>query len=92
MKTALFVMTDSGGIQEETTVLNVPCLTLREETERPITVTQRTNKVVGLTEKDIIQAAIDLIGGKKMESKIPKYWDGNTLKRLVTRILEWKEK
>ena len=92
MKNALFVMTDSGGIQEETTVLNVPCLTLREETERPITVTQGTNEVVGLAEKNIIEAAIDLIGGKKMESKIPKYWDGNTSKRIVKRILEWKEK
>ena len=92
MKNASFVMTDSGGIQEETTVLNVPCLTLREETERPITVTQGTNKVVGLAEKDIIEAAMDLIGGKKMESEIPKYWDGYTSKRIVKRILEWKEK
>jgi len=89
MKNASFVLTDSGGIQEETTVLGIPCLTIREETERPITVSVGTNNVVGLGKDNIIKAANELLNGKKIKGENPEYWDGNTSVRIVDHILEW---
>ena len=92
MKNASFVLTDSGGIQEETTVLGIPCLTIREETERPITVSLGTNNVVGLEKDNIIKAANELLNGKKINGEIPEYWDGNSSVRIVNKILEWHAK
>ena len=83
MKEALFVLTDSGGIQEETTALGVPCITLRDNTERPITVSDGTNTVTG-TDPKRIEAAIDEIftsGGKA--GKIPELWDGDAAARIA---------
>ncbi|MGB9721869.1 MAG: non-hydrolyzing UDP-N-acetylglucosamine 2-epimerase, partial [bacterium] len=94
MSNATFVMTDSGGIQEETTILGIPCLTLRDNTERPITIKQGTNRLVGNDPERIIKEAFSIIIKRNKKErlsirKIPKYWDGRAGKRIV-RILESK--
>ncbi|HLD27989.1 MAG TPA: UDP-N-acetylglucosamine 2-epimerase, partial [Patescibacteria group bacterium] len=81
---AQFLLTDSGGIQEETTYLGVPCLTMRQNTERPITIEEGTNVLVNSEEE--IFFAIDNIGRKK--NTIPKYWDGKSAKRIIDVILK----
>jgi len=83
-----FVLTDSGGIQEETTILGVPCLTLRNETERPITVTEGTNLVVGTDREKILTAIDSILKGNWKKGKIPELWDGNAAVRIVRIILE----
>jgi len=80
---AKFVLTDSGGIQEETTVLGIPCLTLRKTTERPITVKMGTNIVVGSGKKDIVDAAFNVLEGKAKKGQVPELWDGKTAERIV---------
>jgi UDP-N-acetylglucosamine 2-epimerase (non-hydrolysing) len=81
-------LTDSGGLQEETSVLGIPCLTLREETERPITVEIGTNKVIGTKKANIIESIkLVLEFGKYKEAKIP-LWDGKTSKRIVSVLKE----
>jgi len=76
-----FVLTDSGGIQEETTYLNIPCLTLRPTTERPITVTEGTNELVTF---ENIEEKINLIlSGNWKQGKLPELWDGKTAQRIV---------
>jgi len=88
MKTAKFVMTDSGGLQEETTALGVPCVTLRENTERPITIEQGTNTIVGTDPGKIRSCVEDIMttGGKT--GRIPEYWDGNAARRIVDIIVK----
>jgi UDP-N-acetylglucosamine 2-epimerase (non-hydrolysing) len=83
---AKLVMTDSGGIQEETTVLGVPCLTLRENTERPVTVTEGTNVVVGSDEEKIVCEAYTILDGRNKRGRIPELWDGKAAER-IARIL-----
>jgi UDP-N-acetylglucosamine 2-epimerase (non-hydrolysing) len=86
MEQARLVLTDSGGLQEETTALGVPCITLRENTERPITVTEGTNTVVG-TDPASIRACFDDIvttGGKR--GRIPELWDGRAAERIADLI------
>jgi UDP-N-acetylglucosamine 2-epimerase (non-hydrolysing) len=79
-----FVVTDSGGIQEETTYLNVPCLTLRPNTERPMTITEGTNELVTF---ENIEEKINLIlSGNRKQGKLPKLWDGKTAQRIVDII------
>jgi len=88
MSKARIVMTDSGGMQEETTALGVPCLTLRENTERPITIDQGTNTIVG-SDPDRIREEFSRImatGGKA--GNIPELWDGNAAQRIVAVIAE----
>jgi UDP-N-acetylglucosamine 2-epimerase (non-hydrolysing) len=81
---ARFVLTDSGGLQEETTFLNVPCLTLRPNTERPITITQGTNR---LTSLEVLERDFDhVLNGHRPPGRIPDLWDGKTAGRIV-RIL-----
>jgi UDP-N-acetylglucosamine 2-epimerase (non-hydrolysing) len=82
MKYARFVLTDSGGIQEEATILNVPCLTLRENTERPITVSQGSNKIVGKDPKKILREAENILKGRGKRGRRPKFWDGKTSQRI----------
>ena len=77
-------ITDSGGIQEETTYLGIPCLTMRPNTERPITVTQGTNRLSSL--EDLEDQANDLLSKRSFEYQVPKFWDGHTAERVVEAI------
>jgi UDP-N-acetylglucosamine 2-epimerase (non-hydrolysing) len=88
MMNCKFVMTDSGGIQEETTALNVPCLTIRSTTERPITVNEGTNVLVGSDTRRIVDEALKIIdiGGKK--GGCPMFWDGRAAERIVSILSE----
>lgn len=92
MAKARLVLTDSGGLQEETTALGVPCITLRENTERPITVSQGTNTVVG-TDAARIRAAVEetLAGGGK-RGRVPELWDGQAAQRIKQVILDWHDR
>jgi UDP-N-acetylglucosamine 2-epimerase (non-hydrolysing) len=80
---ATLVLTDSGGIQEETTALGVPCLTLRENTERPITISEGTNLLVGTDPAKILDAATETLAGRGKTGRIPQLWDGHTSGRIV---------
>src|SRR5688500_8697559 len=83
------VLTDSGGLQEETTVLGIPCLTLRENTERPITVEQGTNTIVGTNPEKITNAAFAALNGSLTTSRqVPALWDGHTADRILDALLE----
>ncbi|MDB5103947.1 MAG: UDP-N-acetylglucosamine 2-epimerase [Fibrobacteres bacterium] len=82
-----FVMTDSGGLQEETTALGIPCLTIRENTERPVTVTTGTNEVVGTSPEKLLAAVEVILAGKWKKGGIPEGWDGKASERIVA-ILE----
>jgi UDP-N-acetylglucosamine 2-epimerase (non-hydrolysing) len=84
-----FVLTDSSGIQEDTTVLGVPCLTLLENTERPETFIEGTNVLVGLERDRILEAALRILDGKAKVGCIPELWDGKTAQRIVDAIVEW---
>lgn len=88
MSSAKYVMTDSGGIQEETTALKIPCLTLRENTERPVTAQIGTNTICGLDIKLIQKKLIEIESGKYKRGKIPKYWDGRASERIVSNLLK----
>ena len=83
---ARFVLTDSGGLQEETTYLHIPCLTLRVNTERPITITQGTNKLTSLPTLD--QDLKHLLNGHHPGGKIPELWDGLTGQRVIRVLVE----
>lgn len=92
MQDAKVLLTDSGGIQEETTALGVPCITLRENTERPITVTHGTNTIVG-ADPEKIRAAFDEVlsnGGK--QGRVPELWDGHAAERILDGIQLWSER
>jgi len=84
---ARLVMTDSGGVQEETTVLGVPCLTLRPNTERPVTVTEGTNTIVGSDPSAIVAAAAEsLARGARRRGRLPEYWDGRAAERIADTL------
>jgi UDP-N-acetylglucosamine 2-epimerase (non-hydrolysing) len=84
---AAIVMTDSGGIQEETTILGVPCMTLRENTERPVTITEGTNRLVRLNTDDILKHYNNIkSSGFSTSGRIPKLWDGKAAKRIADVI------
>jgi UDP-N-acetylglucosamine 2-epimerase (non-hydrolysing) len=85
--TARMVLTDSGGLQEETTVLGVPCLTLRHNTERPITCTEGTNILVGNGKGKILEAAGMILKGNFRDGNVPEKWDGRAAGRIVTTLL-----
>lgn len=81
------VITDSGGITEETTVMGIPCITLRENTERPETITEGTNELIGTDPRAIEPALTKLFKGEWKKGSIPKYWDGKTASRIVDVLL-----
>lgn len=83
-KDAALVMTDSGGLQEETTALGIPCLTLRNNTERPITVDEGTNIVVGTNPDLIVEEATKILAGHGKSGKRPEFWDGLSAERIVS--------
>jgi UDP-N-acetylglucosamine 2-epimerase (non-hydrolysing) len=80
---AKLVLTDSGGIQEETTVLGIPCLTLRNTTERPITIKEGSNVLVWNDTQKIVEEAFKILEGRGKRTKIPEYWDGKTAERII---------
>ncbi|MDA8687058.1 UDP-N-acetylglucosamine 2-epimerase (non-hydrolyzing) [Schleiferiaceae bacterium] len=82
------VVTDSGGITEETTVMGVPCLTLRDNTERPETITVGTNELIGTDPQNIAPAMKTLFAGEWKKGGIPELWDGKTAKRIVEKLIE----
>lgn len=89
MDNSKLVLTDSGGIQEETTVLGVPCITLRNNTERPVTVKEGTNVIVSTNAGKLIKKMIEVIDGKiKFKNKVPKLWDGKAAERIAKIILK----
>jgi UDP-N-acetylglucosamine 2-epimerase (non-hydrolysing) len=88
MTRAKLVLTDSGGIQEETTVLGIPCLTLRDTTERPITIKEGTNVLVWNDTEKIVEEAFKILEGRGKKAKIPEYWDGKTAERIVKILVE----
>ena len=88
MDNSKLVLTDSGGIQEETTVLGVPCITLRNNTERPVTLEHGTNMAVSTDRGKIINAFEKAVKGVNFKAKTPKFWDGSAAKRIVAIILD----
>ena len=89
MADARLVLTDSGGLQEETTALGVPCLTLRENTERPITVGQGTNTLVGRDRAAILQGVDDILAGCGKSGRVPEFWDGQAAARIAADLADW---
>lgn len=89
MKNAHVVLTDSGGIQEETTILGVPCLTLRNNTERPVTIDSGTNILAGTIHNDIIKAYYSLSTKYKNSPKCPPLWDGKASMRIIDILENW---
>lgn len=89
MKDARVVLTDSGGIQEETTALGVPCITLRNNTERPITVDQGTNTVAGQDAEKILAAFDGIMRNGGKAGRIPEFWDGHASTRIAQEIRTW---
>lgn len=90
MANSKFVITDSGGIQEEATVLGVPCITLRDNTERPVTVEQGTNMLVSTDKKKIVEASMKIIKGVSLKGRVPELWDGLAAKRIVEILVKEK--
>lgn len=86
-KDAVMVMTDSGGLQEETTALGVPCMTLRDNTERPITIDMGTNTLAGNKKEDILNCYRQLMENGKPDSAIPPKWDGRAAERIVDVLI-----
>lgn len=89
LRGASLVLTDSGGVQEETTALGIPCLTMRANTERPITVDQGTNTLVGSVRRRVVEAVDEVIrtGGKR--GRTPEYWDGHAAPRIAQHLAGW---
>jgi UDP-N-acetylglucosamine 2-epimerase (non-hydrolysing) len=89
MRVATAVLTDSGGVQEETTALGVPCLTLRTNTERPITIEQGTNTLVGTDGGKLLSEISKILrtGGKR--GRVPEYWDGHSAERIADHLAAW---
>ncbi len=89
MSGATVVLTDSGGLQEETTALGVPCLTLRSNTERPITIEQGTNTLVGTDRAAILQGVSEILAGQGKRGRVPELWDGHAADRIASDLWRW---
>lgn len=89
MAGARLVLTDSGGLQEETTALGVPCLTLRENTERPITVDQGTNTLVGCDRQAILTGVDEILSGGGKRGRVPELWDGHAAERIAAHLSDF---
>jgi UDP-N-acetylglucosamine 2-epimerase (non-hydrolysing) len=89
MSRATVMLTDSGGLQEESTALGVPCLTLRENTERPITVEQGTNTLVGRDREAILQGVEQVLAGQGKRGRVPELWDGRAAERIAADLWQW---
>jgi UDP-N-acetylglucosamine 2-epimerase (non-hydrolysing) len=89
MAGATLVLTDSGGLQEETTALGVPCLTMRENTERPITVEQGTNTMVGRDVQAIRDGVAEILAGRGKSGRVPELWDGRAAERIAADLYRW---
>jgi len=89
MKQARVILTDSGGIQEESTALGVPCITLRENTERPVTVDEGTNTIVGTDTELILDAYKNVVATGGKSGRIPELWDGAAAQRIVKVVEQW---
>ena len=89
MSGATMVLTDSGGLQEETTALGVPCLTLRDNTERPITVEQGTNTMVGRDRELTLHVVDDVLAGRGKRGRVPERWDGHAAERIAADLWSW---
>ncbi|MGC3999859.1 MAG: UDP-N-acetylglucosamine 2-epimerase (non-hydrolyzing) [Anaeromyxobacter sp.] len=88
---AKLVLTDSGGLQEETTALGIPCLTIRENTERPVTITEGTNTLVGVDPGRIVAEAQAVLSGGGKAGRVPALWDGRASERIATVLRTWLE-
>jgi UDP-N-acetylglucosamine 2-epimerase (non-hydrolysing) len=88
---ARLVMTDSGGIQEETTALGVPCLTVRQNTERPVTVEVGTNALVGTDPAQVVPAAVAVLEGRGKQGRVPDLWDGRAAERIAPLLVKFCE-
>jgi UDP-N-acetylglucosamine 2-epimerase (non-hydrolysing) len=88
VKGAAMVLTDSGGLQEETTVLGVPCITIRENTERPVTVEVGTNYLAGTNPEAILAASGEILSGKAKKGRVPPLWDGKAAERIADILLQ----
>ncbi len=91
MRYAELVITDSGGIQEETTYMGVQCITVRKNTERPVTIDVGTNHLVGVSMEKVEKTAMDILGGTTKPGRIPELWDGKAAKRIASIIMDHKE-
>jgi UDP-N-acetylglucosamine 2-epimerase (non-hydrolysing) len=89
MRRATVVLTDSGGVQEETTALGVPCITLRTNTERPVTVTEGTNTLAGDDRKLILALCVAVLRGEGKAGRVPRLWDGQAATRIAAVIADW---
>jgi len=89
MSGAAMVLTDSGGLQEETTALGVPCLTLRDSTERPITVEQGTNTMVGRDRELTLRVVDEVLAGRGKRGRVPERWDGHAAERIAADLWSW---
>ncbi len=89
MSKCKMVLTDSGGIQEETTALGIPCLTLRENTERPITLTEGTNTLVGTDRNKILEVSDEILLNGKCAGRVPELWDGHAAIRIASKLKNW---
>ena len=89
MAGAALVLTDSGGLQEETTALGVPCLTMRDNTERPITVEQGTNTMVGSDAQAIRVGVDEILAGAGKRGRLPELWDGHAAERIAADLWAW---
>ncbi len=89
MSKARLMLTDSGGLQEETTAVGVPCLTLRENTERPITIEQGTNTLVGTDRQAILAGVDEILSGGGKSGCVPEFWDGHAAERIAAHLSAW---